>query len=1084
VPIQWFDVQKQLGPLTVGRMGLLTQDDSCGLALDAALDLSALHIGLRGFTLAFQRSDFSIHSLSVGLDGLDISYSAGTLELSGGLVKSSESGVTEYNGHLVLTAGAYGMSAIGSFAEVGGAPSLFVFGMVQGAFGGPPAFFVTGIAAGFGYNRALRLPTQDQVRDFPLVAMATSGAEYLPPNATPQDALGKLDQGGWVPPTSGAYWLAVGVQFTSFELVYAFAVLTVQFGHELVFALLGLAAIQLPTEGEAFAYAELMLDAVLKPSEGTLQITAVLSPNSFVLAPDCRLTGGFAFYAWFGDSPHAGDFVITLGGYHPMFSPPAHYPSVPRLGFSWNIGSDVTIRGDAYFALTPSCVMGGGSLDLNFQSGDLHAWFNAHADFIMWWKPFYFIVDIGVSLGASYKVDLWFTSVTLSVELSCDVELWGPPLAGKAHVHWTVISFTVNINGGGDPSPPGTSLADWDHFHQTYMPAPPAPTPAPMARLRPRVMAAAAALPVTNTNAIRLQAATGLVRTIEHPGHAPIWVVSAGQFTLALETLVPASQLAVTNGPAPFEGPEPVGLYPLGSLTLSSPLTLTIGDADAELLANWDWAPTHVGVPESMWGTVNLGHPNLAATTITGLMGMVAHARSPVPSGPPLAELSVLGIDDLDPPLPLPLVATVHDGHYTPPGAPRDGRLIVHDTLTGTTTRSALVKALEAGPLASGRVDGDLIAFVDDVALSFAAAPLIGPLGSTGPVAPSAAPQAPTSLSSRAVPECPAAEPRLQAIFHRTALPGAGTGWDRAFSSVATVHGLQGRAGGDERLHALAHSEGGGSPETPADLGAPLAALLPGTTALWAVPSGRTPRLEAVGPHPVQALVLDAGSRLLTHTRLDADGALDLPAGAASVALSQAHPAGEAPVIGWHGRSPLLALAPQAFMGQQALVRPQAPMPMRKGRRSRGPSVMDGRALIGSNWTEALDGRRRGWVETRLLQPVKLFVVLLRRDGGLPADGAIAPPLVQLAAPGEPAIVLALSGVSSEGDTAALVYAVPSAWQPATDLQVWVEAPAGWHQDGLLGFTRSPADPAPPMAAAPAAVPAPEPARAAYTRFR
>jgi len=31
--------------------------------------------------------------------------------------------------------------------------------------------------------------------------------------------------------------------------------------------------------------------------------------------------------------------VITLGGYHPAFQKPTHYPEVPRLGLNWNVTS-------------------------------------------------------------------------------------------------------------------------------------------------------------------------------------------------------------------------------------------------------------------------------------------------------------------------------------------------------------------------------------------------------------------------------------------------------------------------------------------------------------------------------------------------------------------------------------------------------------------------------------------------------------------------------------------------------------------------------------------------------------------------
>lgn len=61
---------------------------------------------------------------------------------------------------------------------------------------------------------------------------------------------------------------------------------------------------------------------VVQATQGYFAATAILSKNSYVLTPDCHLTGGFAFSLWFGDNPNAGQFVITLGGYHPAFQVP------------------------------------------------------------------------------------------------------------------------------------------------------------------------------------------------------------------------------------------------------------------------------------------------------------------------------------------------------------------------------------------------------------------------------------------------------------------------------------------------------------------------------------------------------------------------------------------------------------------------------------------------------------------------------------------------------------------------------------------------------------------------------------------
>jgi hypothetical protein len=93
-------------------------------------------------------------------------------------------------------------------------------------------------------------------------------------------------------------------------------------------------------------------------------------------------------YFWF-DGPHAGDFVITLGGYHPLFKKPAHYPTVPRLGFNWQVGSVLSLKGEMYFALCAHAIMAGGRLEASFKLGSLWTNFIAEAHFLISWKPYY-----------------------------------------------------------------------------------------------------------------------------------------------------------------------------------------------------------------------------------------------------------------------------------------------------------------------------------------------------------------------------------------------------------------------------------------------------------------------------------------------------------------------------------------------------------------------------------------------------------------------------------------------------------------------------------------------------------------------
>ena len=90
-------------------------------------------------------------------------------------------------------------------------------------------------------------------------------------------------------------------------------------GSSFEFDLVGLSTLEVPsTSAEPVAHVELALVARFAPQEGFLGIQAQLTPQSYVLSEACKLQGGFAFFSWFGGHAHAGDFVITLGGFGSM----------------------------------------------------------------------------------------------------------------------------------------------------------------------------------------------------------------------------------------------------------------------------------------------------------------------------------------------------------------------------------------------------------------------------------------------------------------------------------------------------------------------------------------------------------------------------------------------------------------------------------------------------------------------------------------------------------------------------------------------------------------------------------------------
>src|ERR1700735_968545 len=135
---------------------------------------------------------------------------------------------------------------------------------------------------------------------------------------------------------------------------------------------------------------------------------------------------------------------FPLGGYHPRFVPPAHYPKPDLVQFYAKIG-DVTFQGSCYFALCPSAIMAGISLSLVYQSGGVKAWFIAYAHFLVQWKPLHYDIAIAVLIGVSLSLDSENTRVLFSFELGASLNLYGPPLGWEAKISLVVITVTIKF---------------------------------------------------------------------------------------------------------------------------------------------------------------------------------------------------------------------------------------------------------------------------------------------------------------------------------------------------------------------------------------------------------------------------------------------------------------------------------------------------------------------------------------------------------------------------------------------------------------------------------------------------------------
>jgi hypothetical protein len=599
---KWFDIQKSLGPLRLERLGVEYKERRLGILFDAGMDLLAVRLDLLGLSIGLPLSNPRPEDLVFGLDGLELSVKQKPLEISGALLRvypTAQDISLQYDGRVLVRAEVFSLAALGSYAVIRDQPSLFIFAVLNKELGGPAFFFVTGLAFGFGVNRLLKLPAIAEVQNFPLVKGATD-PEYFGSDATPRTALQKLQE--YIPPSVGDYWLAAGVKFNSFGMIDSFAMLSVSFGTQFQIAILGLSRISVPKQlpGAApvdpVACAELAIKVTFTLSTGLLAAEARLTENSFVFSKECKLRGGFALYCWFGPE-HAGDFVVTLGGYHPKFVPPAHYPAVPRLGMDWQVGQNLALSGELYFALTPSCLMAGGKLSAVYQAGPLRAWFYAGADFLINWQPFSYDIAMGVRIGVSYVLSAVDTNQSLTIEIGAQLHLWGPPFGGLATVTLSIISFDISF---GEPQQPALEKAEWNEFQQSFLPQ----------------AEETGADPLLCT----IRITSGLIKTQEvtkNGKKSTRSVVNAHEFSFTTESVVPATNVLLNNKPVEAVGlaPRPVGIRPMDIKALTSVHAVSFETTEQpENESAPSLAPNLItkSVPDALWsnsGLTRLDHP-------------------------------------------------------------------------------------------------------------------------------------------------------------------------------------------------------------------------------------------------------------------------------------------------------------------------------------------------------------------------------------------------------------------------------------------------------------------------------------------
>ncbi|MET8623823.1 DUF6603 domain-containing protein [Kitasatospora sp. NPDC004669] len=575
------DVGRVFGPVRIRKVSLGYGNGLLFIAFDATLTMGPVQLDTIGLGLGLD-SGFNVKPV---LQGAGLRVDQPPLKVTGALVVREDDAFAIYiAGAIVVETGFFALQAAGSYARSrDGWSSVFLFGEIAAVGGAAlveaPPFTLTAVSAGFGVNSTLRLPAIAELGEFPLIARLSERA----PEASPQEALEAL--AAWISPAQGRFWAAVGVEFALFKFIATRALAAVEFGDDLKVMLLGRTSVTFPRDTKPGKKVHARIDIDLKlayqQSRGLLSLDVAVGDGSFVFDPACRLTGGIAIYLWTAGE-HAGDFVITAGGYHPRFTEnlPGYYPTPARLGFTWSPDSKIMVKAEGYTALTPHAFMVGGRLAATYTSGLLSAWFTAYLDVLIQWRPFYLEASLGISIGVAFTIKVLFVKVRVSIEVGIDLALWTPPFGGRVTVKVWFVSFSFDI--GSKRAELDAAL--WPEVHE-QLPEPLSITPV------------AGLLADVDAGELAARRADG----------DPVLVAAAG-LVFTVDTVIPATAIHLNQDTDYATAPhDRISIRPMRKdREIASELVVTVtkvGDADY-VVSDDDWTVEVIkrGAPAALWG--------------------------------------------------------------------------------------------------------------------------------------------------------------------------------------------------------------------------------------------------------------------------------------------------------------------------------------------------------------------------------------------------------------------------------------------------------------------------------------------------
>lgn len=418
IPVEFsVDLVAQLGPLSaaVNRLGALasiTFPEGGGNAGAAQIDVS------------FKPPN-----------GVGLSVDAGVVKGGGFLFIDTERG--EYAGALELTlAGFISLKALGiintRMPDGSSGFSLLIIISVEFGAGLQLGFGFTllGVGGLLGLNRTMRLDAlAEGVRSgglnsilFPrdIVANATQIISDLRAFFPPQNGvflIGPMLKLGWGTPTLVSLTIGIIIEIPG------------------NIAIVGVLRVALPAEEAAVVVLQVSFIGAIEFDKSRGWFFASLFDSRVLFI---TISGEMGLLIAFGND---ANFVVSVGGFHPRYAPPAlPFPSPRRIALDILNTDFARIRAEGYFAVTSNSVQFGCRAEAFFGFDVLNVSGHFQLDALIRFSPFYFIIGFSSHFEVKvFGIGVWGLRIRLEVE--------GPtPWRARGSAGISLLFFDIDVD--------------------------------------------------------------------------------------------------------------------------------------------------------------------------------------------------------------------------------------------------------------------------------------------------------------------------------------------------------------------------------------------------------------------------------------------------------------------------------------------------------------------------------------------------------------------------------------------------------------------------------------------------------------